>query len=279
MSIGEMGLSVLKGAAQGVLAGVTGGVSTASQALVTAVASQLPGINIPIGDNASLSISPGIMFGSSGFSVGANVGFSINTKYGSIGASYGVGYGSNKITGKTGVTQRLGYGVAVGGRDFNLQIGSSNFYGGGISQQTGYLGVGGNNWSVMYENDYMFDIGNSDGGDRFRTTGVRLRYGDFSLGLNMFTGEPATDENGNRMSKELKPGQFQYIEAGEKYRAGILYAGYGNYRVGLNGEPIRNFFQNHLVHKDGYKYPIFEVLGSRLSPYVSYQTVNPYTTW
>jgi hypothetical protein len=132
----------------------------------------------------------------------------------------------------------------------------------------------------MYENDYMFGIGNSDGGDRYRTTGFRASYGDFSVGLNLFTGEPARDPvTGGRSKTEISPGRWQYNEAGEKYRAGILYAGYGNYRIGVNGEPIRSFFQNHLIHKAGYRFPIFEVLNSRLVPSFSYQTLNPFTTW
>ncbi len=279
MDIGQIGLSLVKGAVQGTMAGLSGGVSTAGQALVSSVGSQLPGINIPIGDNASFSLSPAVMFGSTGFSIGVNAGFSINTDLGSIGTSYGFGFSQSNITGISGGYRRFGYGASLGGRDFNLQVGSSNFFGGGTSQETGYVGVGGKDWSIVNENDYMFGIGNSDAGDRYRTAGFRASYKDFSIGLNLFTGAPAIDELGRRRSEELSPGRFQYIESGEKYRAGILYAGYKNYRIGVNGEPVRNYFQNHLIHKDGYKYPIFEVLNTRLYPYFSYQTLNPFTTW
>lgn len=43
------------------------------------------------------------------------------------------------------------------------------------------------------------------------------------------------------------------------FRFGGLSIGYKNYRVGVTNEKIRNYFQNHVAHNDGIKYPIFRI--------------------
>lgn len=48
-----------------------------------------------------------------------------------------------------------------------------------------------------------------------------------------------------------------------KYRAGILYAGYGNFRVGINSERVRNFVLNKVVHKL-LGVPYFQQLNNKL---------------
>lgn len=250
-----------------------------ASSVTTSVASQfLPSVNIPIDDGFNLNVSPAVMYGSSGFSLGANVGLSVNTEFGSIGASYGVGYSSNSITGKSGAYSKLGYGMSVGSKDFNLQLGGTNFKGGGINQETGFLGVGGTNWSLMYENDFLWGLG-GDGGDRYRTTGVRGTYNDFSVGLNLFTGDPGLKFSDRGIIPGV--GKWGTYTGGntDDYRLGALYVGFGENRFGVNGEPVRKLFQNHWAHKDGDAFPIFKVLNNRLSPYFSHQTSNAYTTW
>ena len=65
---------------------------------------------------------------------------------------------------------------------------------------------------------------------------------------------------------------------------GAMYLGYQNHRFGANSEQIRDFWQNHLAHHDGYPTKnhwrgIFEVLPGLTSAYYSYQTKNPFTSW
>ena len=42
---------------------------------------------------------------------------------------------------------------------------------------------------TVFQNDFRFGL-STDGGDRFRSTAVRIQYRDISAGVNLFTGEP-----------------------------------------------------------------------------------------
>jgi RHS repeat-associated protein len=251
--------------------------------LVTGIASSyLPSVNL--GDETfQLSISPAFVFGTSGFGIGLNVSGSIKTGLGSLGISYGLtGYAKHRITNKSFFEQRLGYGASFGGSDFNLRFGSSTFWGGGIGQTTGSLGVGGKNWSVTYENDEQFELVPADGGDRFRTTGVRIEAGEARFGFNLFTGDPGPA--GFRRSDAIpNDGRTGYVAHDgfdpDKYRLGAMYLGYKDYRLGVNSERVRNFWQNQVAHKDGKAFPIFRVMNNNVQPYVTFQTKNPFTTW
>jgi hypothetical protein len=176
----------------------------------------------------------------------------------------------------------------LGGVKFNdvsLGLGQTSFKGGGIPQKVGmaYAGIG-DDFKIRYENDFMWKgapVG--DGGDKFRTTAVTISYKDVSLGLNLFTGDPKIDKDGNRETTGVN-GDFQgtYVEklGTEKYRMGALYLGYGNYRLGANSESIRNFFQNTLAHCRGYTYPLFRVQNDyKPLLYAAYQTRNLFTSW
>ena len=141
---------------------------------------------------------------------------------------------------------------------------------------------------MAYENDWFFGAPNGDDGDRFRTTGARISYGDFSAGLNMFTGDPHLDDSeatpggaspGGKYNKKTEKynGIYKGVNA-SKYRTGVLYLGYRNYRIGYNSEGVRNFFQNTLIH-DNLGMPRFEKLDIKGSAYYQYQFNTPFTTW
>ena len=51
----------------------------------------MPSMNVPIGNNFGLSVSPGIGFGTTGFTAGINAGIGYSDGDFSIGAGVGVG--------------------------------------------------------------------------------------------------------------------------------------------------------------------------------------------
>jgi hypothetical protein len=249
---------------------------------LSTLSSFLPSINVPVGDHLTLSLSPALFLGGNGFGVGANVGVSVQTPYLTLGASYGATYyGNHPATHTSFVEQRIGYGATIGGRNFHASFGSTTFKGGGVSQMTGFLGFGGKNWGFTYENDYMkvplaILEGTADGGDRFRTTGLRFQAGDFSVGLNMFTGDPGLkDREKCKIGGDGPKGT--YYENSPEYRMGALYIGYGNYRAGVNSENVRAGVQ-HWVHKQTGD-PQFYKTNSNWSVYSGIMTKNPFTTW
>ncbi len=247
--------------------------------------SYLPSYQIPLGSSGfSVSVGLSAGFGTTGLFAGANVGLNYSSEYFSAGFSYGNGYNfRDGITGKSGWSQSYGGGAIVGGNDFRVGMFTNQFKGRGLDQQTGTFYLESNGWSASYENDWMFGVPISDGGDRFRTTGVRIAKGDFSAGLNLFTGDPGLKfidrvmEGANKITGFM--GTYKE-ELTPQYRLGALYGGYKGYRAGWNSEGIRNVFQNNFAHGKGYAHPLFEVLKIKGAPYINYyQTRNRYTTW
>ena len=253
----------------------------------SAISSQIPGININIGSHLTISISPAIVFGSS-VGVGVNIGASLHGDYGSIGFSYGLtAYAHHAPTGKSFVERRFGYGVNLGGRDFNVGLGTMNFKGGGIDQTTGYASLGGRNWSVMYENDGVpfspskGELGNADGGDSYRTMAATIRVGEFSLGTQLFTGRREYGNNTEPMPG-YPHGMVKNSEINQ-YKFAALFAGYGNYRVGWNHYMIGQKLQNEIAHHAIIKQPWIPWRSN--APYYpnkyygGYFRANPFTNW
>lgn len=84
-----------------------------------------------------------------------------------------------------------------------------------------------------------------DGGDRYRTSHIRINAGFLRIGQALFTGDPGLDnhetyfdENGNEIYKESPYGDP------DKYRHGTLYFGLGPIEMGWDSEGIRSFVQN-----------------------------------
>ena len=172
------------------------------------------------------------------------------------GASY---YFSNNVYGNY-----KGWETRTGSEYCLYGIGSysgTKFKSGEYSQITNKITLGDRFTNVSYENDFMFDIGglgryNADNGDRWRTAAVKLNFGPMEIGLNMFTGDPGLDGD----ERENAPGEYydgngslhyyytQLDALNADQRAGVLYVGFGNLRIGRNSERIRHTFQNRFAH-------------------------------
>lgn len=150
-------------------------------------------------------------------------------------------------------------------------ISGTKFRQGDREQITNALILGDPLWSVTYENDYMFHLGDylllgyaADGGDRYRSAAARIRIGpNFQIGVNLFTGDPGLDGKDRRTTydpdvespyyDEEKGGRETYTlgingDNPDEYRAGVFYVGYGPIKVGGNSEQIRNRYQNQFAH-------------------------------
>lgn len=201
---------------------------------------------LSFGKGFGLTLSPQFSFGSEGFALGANVNLGYTKGLFKPGLTAGATVNHSTITGETGMEYRLGGGVRYGGDRWNIGLSTMAYSSGETSQRTGMLT--GTLWGFKaeYENDWLFDIpGAADGGDRFRTTGIRLSLKQYSVGLNMFTGDPGLNKDERIKGIDNIDGQDYYLGGtANKYRAGILYVGYGNYfRAGINSEKVRNFVQ------------------------------------
>lgn len=244
-------------------------------------ATYIPSYHISIGSGFSLSVGGNVGFGSTGLFAGVNFGFNYNSEYFSVGVSHGIGVNvRDNVTGTSGWSSSTGAGLIVGGNNARFGIFTNSFAGRGLDQRTGTLYVESNGWSAAYENDWMLGLPIADGGDRFRTAGVRIAKEDFSLGLNLFTGDPGLrrrEVTGSDIGAAYKG---TYKEITEQYRLGALYFGNRGYQIGWNSESIRNMFQNKLAHGKGFRFPLFEVLKTKGVPYLNYQRLNSlFTTW
>ena len=170
----------------------------------------------------------------------------------------------------------------------------STFYQGKRQQTTNALILGNYFCNFTYENDYMFNIGkyipfvpSADNGDRYRSAAARFRCLFFSVGVNVFTGDPGVDHDTRRVFND--PGQngreTYTISANgddpDAYRAGYWYAGIGPFKIGWNSEGVRNFIQNRFAHdwlcrKDS---PYFKVLDRPGSLYFYFGTETGNTLW
>lgn len=140
-------------------------------------------------------------------------------------------------------------------------ISGTYYKSGDISQITNSIVIGNENWGVTYENDYMFHLGDntlglfaSDNGDRYRSAAVKIRFSKYCvIGVNLFTGDPGLAHCNRNVYYDPRNNKATYGmgrngENPDEFRAGVLYVGYGPFRIGQNGEKIRNLFQNRFAH-------------------------------
>jgi hypothetical protein len=240
---------------------VTGGLIS-STLIAKAVGAVLPTNHISY--ELEKQISPvafkiGLNFGSDGWSFGfdisAGVPYSLSpvAYRHNVGASYGE---ANLLKGyfKGWETRQGAEFVVLHGF---AGISGTNFGGDFPNQTLNKIWLGG----ISYENDYMFNfpanklgVPKADGGDRWRTAAIEVKFGAMSLNLNMFTGDPDTYTIGDR--KEA--GNYywddvleRYVYSGgtaNKYRAGVLSFNFGFFRIGGNSEQVRKVFQNQFAH-------------------------------
>jgi RHS repeat-associated protein len=151
-----------------------------------------------------------------------------------------------------------------------LSYSGTTFNSGGTSQTTGMFTIGGPYVNLKYENDMMFGfklpgVPEADGGDRYRSAAARFKMGPFQVGLNLFTGDPGLDDR-NITSTSKKGGKYGLYEKTingddpDRFRAGVVYFGFGPLRIGRNTEGIRDFIQNRLIHDQVSKSPYFRRL-------------------
>ena len=244
--------------------------------------SQLVGAMIPIGQSGfGISITPQLVLGSDGLGVGINGTFGYQTNFGlNIGLNFGATYYLSAIgTGESGWEKRIGYGIGYKGKSFQAGIGSTYFFSGETSQQTGSIYVGGGNWRLTYENDTwapvpgLFTPGTYEK-DKYRTAALRLditggKLKGLNAGLNIFTGKA---EGKSRIDNTYEGG------TADKYRMGVIYIGYNQYRIGYNSERnIRGPIQNGFHDRMGV--PHFRVLSLSDRFYYGIYSSNPYTLW
>ena len=185
-----------------------------------------------------------------------------------------------------------------------VTLSGTSFYYNGQKQTTNAIILGNEKWSVAYENDYMFHLGDqllmgftADNGDRYRTAAAKIRIGiHFQIGVNLFTGDPGVDPASRRTFYDPNVESTYYDEEnggretyttgahGEnpnEYRAGVFYVGFGPLRIGGNSEQIRNTFQNRFAHDLLCKgdSPYFEVLDRPRQFYFYFGSGTGNTLW
>jgi hypothetical protein len=121
-----------------------------------------------------------------------------------------------------------------------------------------------------------------DAGDRYRSHASVLSYKDMSIGLNLFTGDPAKNKGIRRIIEdEGLFGTYLLANDGEnpdKFRLGLLYFRYKIFRLGANSELIRHWTQNKMIH-DMTRSPQFAMTDRKWDLYGGIYTYNPFTAW
>ncbi|MDR1227246.1 MAG: FG-GAP-like repeat-containing protein [Prevotellaceae bacterium] len=131
--------------------------------------------------------------------------------------------------------------------------GKTEYKAGEFSQTVGYkkIGIPGSLGVDIY-NDLW-----GDGGDRFRTSRVRLNLGLLYLENVLFTGDPGLNEKDRHTDKIEKCGpngtyiqnpNDPYAPDPNKYRHGVLSIGIGPISIGYDSENIRYALQNVITH-------------------------------
>ncbi|MBV5343896.1 hypothetical protein JZU68_09970, partial [bacterium] len=253
----------------------------ANMSVSSAISSLLPSINVPIGENSSISLSPAIMLGNGGFNVGANI--SANISLGdnfTLGVSAGLNYGKSGFTMDNGWEGRASGFFGYDDGEFGIGVSTNQFWSGETTQRTGRLSLRANDFSLSYENDgFPFDkVGLGGGTDSYRTASVTLGYKDVTMGMLLFTGYRDMDAIDRTDKINYPHGMVGNPEIND-YNAGILYVGYKNWRAGWNHDDIRHGFQNVFAH--GMLKPQAWIPRKNWpnGPYMTYGTYNPYTNW
>jgi hypothetical protein len=127
----------------------------------------------------------------------------------------------------------------------------------GTSQRSGAFGLTLNKTSIFFENDVFA----GQAKDRFRTGHLLFSYRTdlvrYSMGINMWTGE--TSGSPRLKSTEHCPNGFKNLTKLPfgKTSHGVIYFGAQyqlplnqtiHWRIGMDSEEIRHFFQNRLTH-------------------------------
>jgi Bacterial toxin 23 len=262
MNFGQIALSATTGAIGGFLGG--GSITSVGKAFLSAGVSQLnrfiPSIPIYQSNGFSISISPMIGFGTSGFNLGTNLNVS-----GQIGSfvwsnSIGIGFNSGMSSlGEEGGGSR--YWVAggfVGYNDGHANYGigvSSTTFSGKTAQRVGAATIQIGDFGLRVDEDFFPGIG--DGKDRYRTGGLLATYrvnNDLTLAFGgfMITGQrghysPGGNPNAPLGNYGSSTEYHKYLRAGAAF-GGVIYRGQ-SYFAGHNSEKTLHKVQNW-IHKN-----------------------------
>jgi hypothetical protein len=174
-----------------------------------------------------------------------------------------------------GTEQRHGEEWTVG---YFVSYGYTTFSSGDTSQTTYTLTVGTPWINIKYENDMNLHEAaginlpsfSDAAGDSYRTGAFQANFFGFSGGINIFTGSKSN----------LYP-NGTYLDDGQndpdKYRAGVLYIGFGPIRLGVNSEVVRGGVQNGIHDLTGD--PHFAVLDIKPTFYFYFGTGSGGTLW
>ncbi|MFL3663351.1 MAG: polymorphic toxin type 23 domain-containing protein [Flavobacteriales bacterium] len=268
-----------------VLALNTGGLSYSPQAALGVGAklagSQLastflPSFNIPLTNNLSFNVSPSVAFGNNG---GFGISYGLTAQAGGFSVTAGAGSSSGGDI--------AFYGAGYDNGSFGFSLYRTKYWSGSTSQTLGGLGLHLGDVNLNYQNDWPW----GDGGDRYRTAALQATYKGFSIGTNLFTGDPGLDGNTRERDGSTRNEKGQEIggiyrknkngDHPDTHREGILYAGYGNYRFGINSEKVRHVIQNKIAHDFlmGGKSGHFRILNTPTTGYFHYGPTNPFSLW
>jgi hypothetical protein len=239
----------------------------------------LPSYQSSFEKGLNFSIKASVAFGSNGVGLGINSELNFGGKIGSLSVGLGTTYYYISPNTKINAFEtRLSCGSSViFAKDARLAYYHTKFWSGKTSQRVGNVITSYKDWSMNYENDFM-----GDGGDRYRTHATILSFRDYSIGLNMFTGNPGLSKYIRRINDDIgKFGTYILGTEGDNpdgYRTGILYFGFKEFRLGFKSDKIRHLFQNLLIH-DNTKSPQFAVIDRRWYLYGGMYSLNNFTSW
>jgi RHS repeat-associated protein len=215
-------------------------------ALVSVVGSLIPGINIPIGNNFSIGISPALAVSGGQLTTGFAV--SANYQNGDLSLSAGLAQSGNTFS-WGGSAMYAGFGGSYAHNKFN----------GEYSQKSVTLGVYAFGASLRVDEDYM-----GDKLDRWRTGAVELGINNFVVGLSVLTNDGEVESKGQTYEgkspiyKENKTGkgawtngQVWHSPAWIGYRSGNQVT-----RVGFSHREVQDAFQNGL-HQNWFPTPYY----------------------
>ncbi len=288
-----------KGAVEGAIFGVNGVIGSAIDTFTFGYSS----LDIPVTDNFSITLSPALVVGSDSSSIGINATGNLELGDFTISASLTGSY--NNAAEGSGLQGYSGVGtLGVNYDDGNFGISLSSSYFTGISgateksgrQRVGSLGLRYKEFGFTYENDgtpfQWIKLG--DGGDSFRSAAGSISYGDYTVGMNLFTGYRSYEGDPDEFDKKAEwqvvnakdpdfPVTYKYRlvnEQGTKHRMGALYLGYKNLRTGINSERVRHAFQNKFAHGVVSPQGYFKVTSWDIKRYTQYKSYNnPFTSW
>lgn len=213
-----------------------------------------------------------------------------NAQIGDFSLSGGVGVTGFSKFGATGGNKmaefRGSYGAGYDDGNFGVRLSSTSFKGGGIPQKIATASVRWERFSASYSNDWFFSKEKNfnrqilgDNGDRWRTGAATIGYGDFSVGVRIFTGDSGytwKERRAGRNYAESLSSYGDYENGADDFRLGIGYVGYKGYRLGTNSQGVANI-QNRIHDKK--KVSHFRPMIGRASLYYQYVIPNPFTIW